>query len=345
MGRFGARLSDVPRLTDTLLGNIANWQPAYLDEMRGIAEGANLDFYDIVLVNARTEVVELVKREAASQTGSEEPDGCTGVAILPEATSSRSLIHAQTWDWLSPCADTSVVLKIRTADGPDIMTFTEAGGLARNGFNSAGISITANYLESEQDYRRLGIPLALIRRRVLEQHYIADAIRVVATTPKSTSNNMIVSSVEGFALDLECAPDEAFAIYPHNGLIVHANHWQSAAALSKLKDMGFATMPDSHYRDYRVREFLKPKVGAIGWEDVRAALSDTFGAPYAVCRAPMPEESNNLGATVALVMFSPAEGMMEVTALPAINTHSVTYRLEMDEAAIAQAKRAAQAGG
>jgi len=35
---------------------------------------------------------------------------------------------------------------------------TEAGGLARSGFNSAGVAITANYLESDRDYRQLGVP-------------------------------------------------------------------------------------------------------------------------------------------------------------------------------------------
>ena len=44
-------------------------------------------------------------------------------------------------------------------------------------------------------------------------------------TPKAVSNNMIVSHTEGFAVSLECAPDEAFWITPDDGLIVHANHW------------------------------------------------------------------------------------------------------------------------
>ena len=38
--------------------------------------------------------------------------------------------------------------------------------------NAAGISITANYLESERDFRQTGVPLALIRRKVLEQEMV-----------------------------------------------------------------------------------------------------------------------------------------------------------------------------
>ena len=41
---------------------------------------------------------------------------------------------------------------LRRDDGPDLLTFTEAGALGRSGFNAAGIAITANYLRSDRDY-------------------------------------------------------------------------------------------------------------------------------------------------------------------------------------------------
>ena len=43
----------------------------------------------------------------------------------------------------------------------------------------AGIAITANYLECDRDYRQVGVPLALIRRKVLEQEHLALAMRAV----------------------------------------------------------------------------------------------------------------------------------------------------------------------
>lgn len=332
LGRHGFDAARLHELTGDLAARIAAWQPDYIEEMEGIAEGAGFALQDILLINARTEIIEMARRIARGLPAV-EPDGCTGVVVLPEASATGDLIHAQTWDWLAPCADTAVVLRIRGGTGPDILTFTEAGGLARNGFNSEGIAITANYLESDRDYRRIGIPLALIRRRVLEQRHLSEAIRTVVATPKSTSNNMIVSSVEGFAVDLECAPDEVFPLMPDRGLIVHSNHWQSGVALAKLREEGLRNMPDSLYRDWRVRGHLAPLIGEIGRDDVRAALSDRFGAPHAVCRAPLPEETGNLGATVATVMFHPAEGRMEVTPLPAINDRTTTYLLDMSETA------------
>ena len=107
------------------------------------------------------------------------------------------------------------------------------------------------------------MPLALIRRKVLESAHLALALRAVYVTAKSGSNNMIVSHREGVAIDFECAPDETFQVHPERGLLVHANHWVSPVALGKLKDTGIANTPCSLYRDLRVRGLLAPQIGSL----------------------------------------------------------------------------------
>ena len=330
-------------LVQDYLPQIEAFEPAYVEEMRGIAEGAGLDFEAIVLLNARTEILKLGQRRglAAERAGEARepaspdnargpasPEGaCTGVVALPGATQSRRLIHAQNWDWKVECAETAVVLAIRRADGPDLLTFTEAGGLARSGLNAAGIAITANYLESDRDYRQTGVPLALIRRKVLESEHLALAMRAVYATPKSAANNMIVSHAGGIAIDFECAPDETFQVHPERGLIVHANHWVSPVALAKLKDTGIANTPCTLYRDLRVRELLAPQIGALTRDAVKAALFDDFAAPWSVCRPPRETVNGTMTATVAMIVMEPALGLMEVAPLPALNRRFTTYRL------------------
>ena len=319
---------------------IAEFDATYIEEMRGIAEGAAVDYDSVVLLNARTEILQLARRRERLA----EPDGCTGLIALPDATADGRLIHAQNWDWKVECAETSVVLKIRNADGPDILTFTEAGALARSGFNAAGIAITANYLESDRDYRSLGVPLALIRRKVLQQPHLAPAMRAVYVTPKSGANNMMVSQANGIAIDFECAPDETFQVHPRRGLIVHANHFQSPVALAKLRDVGVASFPDSLYRDIRVRDALEPAIGAITRETVKTALFDDFEAPWSVCRPTRLTANNNLSATVAMIVMEPALGLMEVAMLPATNREFQTFRLDMKLQAANGARPIAAAG-
>jgi len=331
LARMGLDAAAVAALVDGVLPRIEAFGPHYVEEMRGIAEGSGVAFPDVVLINARTEVVSMARLE----TGADDPDGCTGAVILPERSATGRLIHGQNWDWKAECAETAVVLRVERDDGPDILTFVEAGGLARCGMNAAGIAITANYLESERDYRTPGVPLALIRRKVLEQEHMALAIKAVATTPKACSNNMMLSHVGGFAIDFECAPDESFPIYPSDGLIVHANHWTSPVALGKLKDTGIVSTPESFYRDWRVRRHLDARGARLTADDLKQAFFDDYGTPHAVCRPPRPSESGNLSATVAMIVMDPTAGTMEVCPLPALNRSFTTYAL--DDAAAAPA--------
>jgi len=335
----------VAALVRDYLPVIEAFEPSYIEEMRGIAEGADVPFEDVVLLNARTEIIKLANPAIRARLKTpEDPDGCTGVVVLPQATTDGRLIHAQNWDWKRECAETAVVLKVRRDDGPDLMTFTEAGALGRCGFNAVGIAITANYLESDRDYRQVGVPLALIRRKVLENEHLALAMRAVYCTKKSAANNMIVSHREGVAIDFECAPDETFQVHPQNGLLVHANHFVSPVALGKLKDTGPFNTPDSLYRDIRVRDLLQPHIGSITFDTVKSALFDEFAYPWSVCRPPRRNLSNNLSATVAMILMEPASGLMQVAPLPALNREFTSYRLEIDEIGRAAFERSAAAG-
>ncbi|MCW0209826.1 hypothetical protein AVE30378_04150 [Achromobacter veterisilvae] len=316
---------------------IESFAPHYLEEMRGIAAGADVPFEDIVMVNARTEVIAKARAEKKKAAELEPGDGCTGALILPTRSANGRLIHGQNWDWRAECAETAIVLRVRNDNGPDILTFVEAGGLARSGLNSAGVSITANYLESDRDFRQLGVPLSLIRRKVLEQEHFALAIKAVATTPKSCSNNIMIGMAAGFGVDYECTTDEAFPIYPgSDDLIVHANHWVSEVALGKLRDTGRASTPESAYRDWRVRRLLNEKQ-QLTREDLKRALFDDFGTPYSVCRPPRPGSHDNLSATVAMVIMEPAAGLMEVAPLPALNRSFTRYSLNAEPELLAAA--------
>lgn len=326
---YGLDRPGIGRHVEGYLPRIQAFDSDMVEEMRGIAEGAAVDFEAIVLLNARTELLYEARevRDAARASESAAPDGCTGVVVLPGAAREGRLIHALNWDWKAECAETSIVMFIRRDDGPDVLTFAEAGALSRAGVNAAGIAITANYIESDRDFESPGIPLALVRRKALEAETYAQAIGVIVSTDKLTSNNLILSHRDGVAIDFECAPREAFALYPDNGLLVHANHWTNPSALAKYRDVGIRNTPDSLYRDHRVRSLLEPSIGKITPEDVVSALRDDFGAPYAVCRAPLPNSRGNLTATVATLMIDSTAGTIEITPLPALNRASTTYSL------------------
>ncbi|CAN5922760.1 C45 family autoproteolytic acyltransferase/hydolase [soil metagenome] len=348
--RSGVDWPELERRAEEMVPSIDAFDPAYVEEMRGIAEGANEPFAAVVLMNARTEMVAAARQRQAAQklvqaVARQVPDGCTAALALPEASADGTLLHGQNWDWRAECAETSVVLRIRRDDGPDILTFTEAGGLARSGLNSAGIALTANALECDRDYQRgPGVPLPFIRRKVLESAHLAQAVQTIVATPKLGSNHMAVSHCDGEAFGFECAPDEAFWIAPDRGLYVHANHWIAEAALARVKDTGLAETPDSIYRDKRVRDQLGPKRGKLTLEDFRAAFFDDWGSPWSVCRPPRANMRGVMTATTAMILMRPAEGHLEACPMPALNRQFTSYALTPDRTAQRQAvqKQAAE---
>jgi isopenicillin-N N-acyltransferase-like protein len=114
---------------------------------------------------------------------------------------------------------------------------------------------------------------------------------------------------------------------------VHANHWVSPVALTKLRDTGIANTPDSLYRDVRVRGLLAPQIGALTPDAVKAALFDDFATPWSVCRPPRRSLGGTLTATVAMIVMEPAAGVLEAAPLPALNRWFTTYTLEAGRAA------------
>jgi isopenicillin-N N-acyltransferase-like protein len=288
-------------------------------EIEGIAAGADVPVEDIVALNARSELLYAHEKLGAT----EPPDGCTGVVVLPEASASGTLIHAQNWDWRVESAALGVVLRIRPDQGPAILTFVEAGMLARAGLNEQGIATTGNFLRAATDGGRVGVPLPLIRRAILKSEILAQALAVVFRSARTVSNNMIVSHAGGEAVSLETCPEEVFWQMPERGLLVHANHFKTPGALAKVRDRSLETSPDSLYRDRRVAAALAAKAPRIGREDVIAALADRFGAPRAVCRSPSVGPGGATSATVATIVMEPANRRMWIAPTP-FNPHRFT---------------------
>jgi isopenicillin-N N-acyltransferase-like protein len=294
-----------------------------LREIEGVAEGAGVPAEDIVALNARSEMLYAFQQLEAT----EPPDGCTGVVVMPSASSNGKLIHAQNWDWRVESLELGVVLRIQPAKGPAMLTFAEAGTLARAGLNSAGIAVTGNFIKADSDGKQQGVPLALIRRGILQSDLYANALGVVCRTARSISNNMILTHAEGEAVSLETCPDQVFWQQPEGGILVHANHFKTPAALARVVDRSLETTPDSLYRDRRVTEALhlqRQRAGGLTEEDVLTALQDRFGAPRAVCRSPSAGPGGASSATVATIVMDPAARKMRIAPAPFKPTHRFT---------------------
>lgn len=310
--------------------SLAKRVPEAMDELAGIAEGAGVQLEEVLVINGRSEIINLHAQRPKDT--SKLDDGCTSAVVLPEMSENGQLLHVQNWDWLPDCAESTVVLKIRRDDGPDILTFVEAGGLARAGFNSEGVAITGNNLVCAQDGTApFGVPLSVIRRRVLEAGGYSKALTELYRLPRTVSNNMTVSCAKsGDCLNFETTPDRIYWQAPEGGCITHANHFTSPAARVREMDLGIARGADTLFRDRRLRGLIEKGASKHTLDTLAEALDDRFGAPRGIIRSPQGNEGETnayLSATVAMVLMNAGAGEMRIRQLPYAHSETTVFSL------------------
>ncbi|MFJ2773585.1 C45 family autoproteolytic acyltransferase/hydolase [Streptomyces sp. NPDC087300] len=274
------------------------YAPHLVEEMRGIADGAGVGLLDILALNARGEVIydksfaEMTADGDRAGADEEPAEGCTSFAAYGEASGDGHVWAGQNWDWRAGVADTVVMLRIVQPPKPTLIMQVEAGQIGRQGANSAGIALNANGLGGRFS-DAVGLPQTVVRRSVLDQPAITDALDVLCRTRAHIASNALLTCREGFAIDLETTPAGHGWMYPTDGLLVHGNHYQAGipAALAE----GYRPLSsDSLVRVPRAEQGLRALRAATGPDEsrkiVKQALSDHLGHPESLCTHPDPRQ-------------------------------------------------------
>jgi isopenicillin-N N-acyltransferase like protein len=280
---------------------IGEFRPAYLDELRGIADGAGLDLADVLAINVRTEVMYSAKARQAPRTQIRLPAECSAFAVVPAPGQDGHAIIGQNWDWLLHAAQTLVVLEVRQDDGPDFVTVVEAGLLAKTGMNAAGLGLVTNALVTDADVGEPGLPYHVLLRAVLDCTTITDALEVLQAGPRSSSANYLIAQAGGAALNIEAAPGDftrLYPVYPEDGVLRHTNHF--LAPRIGPADLALWAMPSSVVRLQR----LRAAAAARTLDDFRVVLADHADYPHSICAHPDPAAHPcEQGATIASVLM------------------------------------------
>ena len=262
---------------------IEQFDPATLEEIRGIADAAEVPLEAVLTINARSELVHGLKAQL--------DDGCTSFIVFGDATADGHTYIGQNWDWNPAMKPNAVVLDIQRDGDPRILTLTEAGLVGKHGLNETGIGLCNNFMLS--DKRRFGMPVHVIRRKVLTARILSDAIGAVLNTERALAANYMMAHVDGAGVALEAWPDGLDIIHAENGLLTHANHFQITR--SGREDIGRNIFPDTLLRDARLRERLSARLGEIDLGVLAEAMSDHFNHPDSICRHPNPNSKDGQG--------------------------------------------------
>ena len=298
---------------------IAAFNPSYLAEMRGIAEGAGIGFTDVLAINVRTEVMFAAKARQAATAG-RRPAECSSFAVAPAPGQPGATLVGQNWDWLPHSAETVVVLEARQDDGPDFVTVVEAGLLAKTGMNAAGLGLVTNALVTADDLGDPGLPYHVMLRAILDCENVSDAITSLQAGFRSSSANYLLAHRDGVAIDVEGSPGDfsrLYFLYPeaaHPGgepILLHTNHFLADRFAGK--DVSVWVMPDSPVRLQRLRAGAHA-AAELSLATFRGLLSDHANYPSGVCCHPDPRMApEDQGMTVTSVLMDLRAGRMWVS--------------------------------
>ncbi|MBO8171913.1 MAG: hypothetical protein H0Z33_08480 [Bacillaceae bacterium] len=260
---------------------IENYDPDMLEEMQGIAEGAGVDFEDILVLNARSEIA-LANYETS---GVNYTDGCTAIGVAPPI--SDDTIIGQNWDWKASQSQSLLFLEIEQKGKPAVKMVTEGGIIGKIGFNTAGVGVCLNALLTNKKTDQVPIHLGL--RGVLNAESFEEAVtRIDGGQMASTANFLVAGDhtrEENRVANIEVSPFGIDVMSATDGWITHTNHVCSLEIIKHVEDRNEYKFEDSMVRNKRATQLVSEIVGKqekIDEDHFKTWFSDTYNYPNSI---------------------------------------------------------------
>jgi isopenicillin-N N-acyltransferase-like protein len=242
--------------------------PQYVEEMSGIAEGADVSFEDVALINA----IEAVASDALHL------EKCTSMAVNEGCTEDGHVLLAHNEDWL-PWDEEDVFLVHATPDGePSFLAMTYGGLLPNIGFNSSGIAQACDSVYPRDS--RIGIPRIVVSRAVLSARSLTDAISHMLSPQRAAGYNHLLAHESGELYNVEVSARQ-FAILPaEDGFVVHTNHYLDPAM--KLIEYEPDELISTRVRYHRARRLMNTSCKHT-IKSLQVILRDHVNQPDSIC--------------------------------------------------------------
>ncbi len=204
-----------PEWLDKLYNQSNEIFPQYIQEIKGIADGAGIDFRDALIHNFR---------HCLSSV-----DGCVTVVFK----SPQKIILGHNEDYEPAIGENSYITIAHLENQTRFLALTNAGSIPGNawGFNSHGLVFSLDSLPPlPNPSQNLGFPRILLDRHILESQTLDEAImRAKMYPPRSgTMSYTIISMKEFRGINIETTSTETSLTEIAN-LFYHANHYTSEA--------------------------------------------------------------------------------------------------------------------
>ncbi len=286
---FALSESEILRHAENFQELILAFSPDYMEEINGIAVGADVDVREIVALNARTEILS----HKIERTSNE----CTSV-YFPQQS-----ILGQNWDWGRALESLTVLMRIVQPCGHIIRMITEPGIIGKIGMNSRGLGVCLNILTLGE--RLKGLPVHIVLRALLDCQSFNEAKSLLELSSHGKASNVIVADADGNGLDVEFCGNRFFILEPEKDYLVHTNHYLGERLNSEL-------VPDffSSYARFNRAEKLLEEKSMRNLAVLKEILSDAGDSRLPIYREYIDDDSvHELGTVCSIVMSLPDQKM------------------------------------
>jgi isopenicillin-N N-acyltransferase-like protein len=244
------------------------YYPQYIDEMKGIAEGAGITFDDIAVINA----LEAVTMDALHLTR------CTSFAVNDERTADGHVLVAHNEDWLPEDEPDVCVIHAEPDDEPPFIAMTYGGLLPNIGFNAHGICQCCDSVYPSDS--RIGIPRIVASRAVLAASSPDEALRDMLVSHRAAGYNHLLVHESGEIYSVEVSARRFAILYGHEGYIAHTNHYLDPTMQAIEREP--EDLIGTRVRYFRTLRLLR-KTEQHTVKTLQAILRDHVNFPSSVC--------------------------------------------------------------
>ena len=250
--------------------------PQFVQELEGIAEGADLPFDEVFLEMCE----ELWEAAAWGAGGPARPRGCTDFAARGRATVDGATLLAHTNDLTAEAEQGLVILKVQAGDEPEFLGVS-VGGLGYSaGFNAAGISMTGNAVSCNDI--RPGVPRLLIVRAILAARRLGEAMDACLLPQRASNYNNVIADAYGEIYSMEGSATDCESIYIEGDVMAHANHYASLPMRRFEADRN--DIGGSVIRHNRAMRLLRENFGQLSPALFQDLLADHENYPSSICK-------------------------------------------------------------
>jgi len=312
---------------------VAKHSPHLLEELEGLSQGSGVDEESLFTLNCRTEVLPpdfLARAMATTMSGADNrnihANECTSFAF---AADQSPVWLSQNWDWVGMQRQALAVVESQQAARPAYITVTEAGMLAKIGFNDQGLGVTLNILRSHNDGQQSGMPVHFFLRALLDCGSVQEACDFASSLPFASSSNVMIAQSAGDnrsaeIVNIELAPNGCKFIKPAVDRLCHTNHFlhKELAANDAGREGNVSTVN-------RLDTAQANIANLSGFDDIKNLLSDTSDGTESICRFPDPSlpEIAQIETVVGVAMNLTDATLWVTGAQPSISEF-VSHRLQ-----------------